>query len=131
MSDIGKGTFSIKLEQRTAGRTDHLGRGFVGLSIVLAESFQAQQGTEVVAEDLRGHVLLLYVPTRSGDGLQIEMMIDPFERLFCAPARVVKRAEVSSGPHGESGRLVSSTHTRPSGVARRIRRAAIGVRSIE
>lgn len=98
LPDVGKCARAVDLEQRVGGRTDQGGRVFADLSVALTECFHAQQRTEIVAEDLRGEILLMRQPAQSGDGFKRQSMLDPFERFLNSPPLVVQGGEVRSGP---------------------------------
>ena len=70
LPDVGKRARAVHLEQRVGGRTDQGGRVFADLSVALTECFQAQQRTEIVAEDLRGEILLMRQPAQQGRSIK-------------------------------------------------------------
>ena len=54
---------------------------------------QGDEGLQIVADDFCGDVLGHGLLGQSGDMLQIEPVLEPFERLLDAPALVVKLGE--------------------------------------
>jgi hypothetical protein len=89
----------------------------------------AEQGAQVVSEDLCTEVLLQGEIVQSGDGLQAQPVLQAFERFLHAPALMIERPECRSAVALgiEQG---SHQHTHAAaGVTSRIRRTVLGVRA--
>ena len=89
-------------------------------------SRQAHQRSDVVSQHLGGHVHKQGLLGQAGDSFQVQPVLEPFERLFDAPALVIQIAESSSMDCCEDERMNSSEATSAGRGSRRVRLKALG-----